>query len=362
MLARERFGLGWMSTASLILLGVLAFFVFRTLDLPAPNPFPWVTALLLGVLVHELGHASMGIAVGFRILRFASWPVEFRRAPSGWTVHPHVGFSGPLGMVAGYPVASGHFAVRTAAFTAAGPVASLLFAAAAHTDWAAAFQIPWWIDIDLVALVSLTLGVNSLFPYQRSDGALLLELLRGSAETTRLSAIFALRDASFTGIRPRDLDPGLIAAAATQPDSTAASLAGQAFHYNWLIENRRLEEAERVVLEVTSNSDANVESWRLECVWLYARFLGNLVEAKLWMDKAGEGSGSISRFKASAAVALLEGRFDDAERDAQLTLDESRKLDDLGLKLALEEAAQYLLRDVAAARISSNSSNDFGQS
>jgi hypothetical protein len=177
-------------------------------------------------------------------------------------------------------------------------------------------------------------------------------------ETRRHLSLAALGVASNQGQRPRDLDAHLIADAAAQPDSSRLSLIGQGFHYNWLLENQRLDEAEEALQRLNENTPSGNElwMWQLEFVWFYARFRQDLTKAKEWMERANRESTQRegnSYWKASAAMAFLEDRLDDSEVQARQARAACEPMTNLGLQLGMFEEIDALLNDVAAMRAGS---------
>jgi hypothetical protein len=310
---------------------------------------PAVIAYLLSVAVHETGHAIGGVIAGFKLLTFAVWPAKLYRHSNTWRVG-WMGSTGLGGFVAADPLEEQNFARRAFLLVAAGPAASALigtasaiFAANTRSDW------PSWAtaELNLFACWSLLIAVSTILPlrsrYAVNDGMRMGMLLRGGAETDRFRSILILAGRSYSGIRPRDLNPDLMRLASVPDDGSPDALAGRGMRYNWLLDAGRIEEADQVLASIATGNLPKLARtvWWCEVAWFEARFRGDLALARRWFDAAPALSrpawNRCARSKAQAAIAFLEQRWADAETAAREACKDCDQLADSGTAGAIRE-------------------------
>ena len=286
--------------------------------------------LLLGVVpvhvaLHELGHALMARAVGFRfeslqigrsVFQREGGRVRFRRGPP---VSP-----GILGMHFATPEGEKHLRARFVAWVAAGPITNFVLAAGCRAG-VALLPVPatlgaalaarllgagWWMGLFLGALNLLPLRFRSGF---ETDGLQLLTALSRSP-----TALFRLRYRTLAsqGVRPRDWK------------ATAASLLAaarrEAPHRDFLLlaalgvaadqgDRARCEEILAAAELAPLRSPILAFELGLQAAMLEA-FWGNPAQARARLASLPPGQLTMREYPrlAEAAVSLAEGRHEDA--------------------------------------------------
>lgn len=186
----------------------------------------WVELLIadmIAVTGHELGHATVGRALGMRVRAFSVGPFQwamrggkwqFQFQPSNllaWT-------GGSTGLV---PTQLTDSPTREVWMIAAGPGASLCVGLAALSAMLTAKGRPWasqWELLGFVALISLVAFVINLVPIRPeadySDGAQIYQLLTGSPWASVHRAFGAVSSSLVTPLRARDFDAQVLRRAA----------------------------------------------------------------------------------------------------------------------------------------------------
>lgn len=186
-------------------------------------------AFFLVLLVHELGHLVAGALVRFRIGMLGVGPVGLLRSGEGFRLRwLPVSQWGPFGVA--YPITPDQIRVRAAWCIAGGPIASLALALA--SAWVTgAFSLRGFSG--MVAVLSFAIVIATVQPFAGTgigiptDGARLLDLIRGSPNALAGAALLALEGATLAGNRPSSWDPALLelAARVTHPPAYVLSAA-----------------------------------------------------------------------------------------------------------------------------------------
>lgn len=137
------------------------------------------TSLLLAILVHEVGHALVGIANGWRIKYIAVFPVAYYPGAKRFRV-----WRNPVGDIGGavsIAVTPNNSSYRLAAFAAGGPVANLLLSTSLLAVTNVMPHRTMQNVLGSFAMVSLLLGVGNIIPWRsrkgfRSDGMVLAKI------------------------------------------------------------------------------------------------------------------------------------------------------------------------------------------
>jgi hypothetical protein len=297
--------------------------------------------LFAAVFVHELGHAIVGQMVGFKLHRFAAWPLCLDRFNGSWRLTRLSGLKGAFsGFVQAYPLTSRQLRMRVLAFSAAGPGISVVFGAtaalaAAHLEAGSADLAAFsgW-----VSLWSFLIAFVSVLPTRtrniRSDGRSLLELVGGKPGLLREYAIFSLISSNGE-LRPREWDKGLVELAldtsieVSPPLDLEATL--QFVRYQRSADLDDIDEA-RAALGSLLRQGLPHEGqlmWEWESAWFHAFSLKDIEGARkqqcvaAGMMQEGDfknASLQIDKWKVEAAIAALEGRFCDARLAASEAL------------------------------------------
>ena len=216
----------------------------------------FLVALWFSVILHEAGHAIAALVEGFRLLAFAVKPFKVYRTTERWRLG-WMGKSKLSGFVAAVPRSTVRLRQRMIIFIAGGPIASLL-AGGAILAFAVLTQrtLPAWLhtQLSMVGACSLFLGIVNSIPRANrqftTDGQRLRMLFRDSVESERYCTILLISAASHGGLRPREWDTNLTERLRGPADGSPDGRAAQAIRYNWLVDSRRIAEAEAVLQQV----------------------------------------------------------------------------------------------------------------
>ncbi|MEZ5401770.1 MAG: M50 family metallopeptidase [Bryobacteraceae bacterium] len=168
-----------------------------------------MAGLWLGVLVHELGHALAGAAVGFRMSRLAVFPFEYLR--SSKRSYFRLNFAVLGGFYMGIPTHVRHLRRRHMALTAAGPAFGFLFA---FLSWALLWRANGAADGFAYGVLAASIwfglvnNLLNLLPIQMSglrlDGRVLWGGMFRHREEEAALAVLACCSSLYSPLRPRD--------------------------------------------------------------------------------------------------------------------------------------------------------------
>jgi hypothetical protein len=355
--------------ASQLILGAafgMAMLRIASLD-DGPFYFLWQVffALYVYVALHEAGHAIAAIQQGFRLLTFSVWPIALYRRSGGWRLRWLQRIQA-LGFVAADPVSPNDLQRRMTIFIAGGPVATAITALVAALPLLVVREsLPkWGVDeLKLIALLSATSFVTGLIPSRGmlcvNDAARLQMLWRAGAESARFTCLMLLQSASRSGVRPRDLNPALIAQLPGPADGSIDWAAAQLFRFNFLCDSDRDQEAYPILQEVLVVVLAPTirEVLQLSDVVFVAAVNRDLATAREKMAAIPTRNRRDDAYqntlnRAQAGIAFLEGRLGDAESSARKALHHCNRLEDLGLVIVIRESIEQLLAEIATAKSS----------
>ena len=159
----------------------------RDWNLPAPHLGSWVFAVWIAgelplTALHELGHALLAKAVGFRLQAICIGPLTLWKNDLGrrqilWNWRALLGEGG---YIRGIPVSAEHVRSNMILVVLAGPLSTLLVSlalvsatmAVRGTSWAG-----WWEVLAALALLFLVSSVHNLIPMGLNDGGMLFSLI-----------------------------------------------------------------------------------------------------------------------------------------------------------------------------------------
>lgn len=241
---------------------------------------------------------------------------------------------------------------RLLLYIGAGPLTSLLSGVAAAVCAAYSQGLaPVWFRCALVAYsgFSMFMGILSSLPVAGgswlSDGVRMRMLWRDTPAAARSCCLFLLIGATMRGMRPKDLDPELMRVASSISDGSIEDLSAASHRYNWAVDSGRIEEARALLAWILERRQHLPEPsrpvWLCEAAWFEAAFRQDAAAARTWMEhpenrisRASAGA----RLKAQAAIAALEGRFEEAQELARQALRELERSPNIGIVDSNREA------------------------
>jgi hypothetical protein len=322
-----------------------------------------VATSIIATALHELGHAVGAVASGFKLLMFAVWPFKLIRKERSWTLR-WIGRTKLMGFVGVTPVGTHDLRRRLFLMVVAGPCASLLtgiatfvFVAQSSPSWprwivAGLWGISFWSLLGVLATM-----LPSSIQHFATDGQRLRMLFSPGPEAERFGSVLILAGESYSGTRPRGLNPDLIKLLPGPIDGSGDFLISQLIRYNWLLDTDRKEEAGAVLsslLDQELRSDVR-EVLQLQMAWFEGRFRQNLAEARRLVETTRirsrrEEGYQCTLLRAQAVIAFLEHRWDDAEKFGHEALHQCDRIADIGAATVIGEGIRQLLGDVLAAR------------
>ena len=189
------------------------------------------------IVVHECGHLLAGWLVGFRFSRIAIGPFCLKIEHGKLKVEARGRLTGAAGYAGMHVNKVRRLRHRLLVFTAGGPAANLLAAAAigAVLAYSPLGSLNNWVSLPaaLFAQISLIIGLVNLIPFSVgalfSDGARMAILYRSRPRARRWISVAALGDQTRQGVRPKQLKRTWLNAASSVHDGSVDDFAG-----NWL--------------------------------------------------------------------------------------------------------------------------------
>jgi hypothetical protein len=328
-------------------LDAIARWIHRSLDnVPPATGLLWLplapfAAALAVIIVHELGHAVVGVLAGFRLLSIQFGPLQIS-PPFHLKWKSKLRLPGASGMAVLLPTRIDGLRYRGVAMILGGPLANLLSAAVVILLMP---QMGWFTGL-FVGLSVLT-GVGNLVPFRKraltSDGKRILMLLRNGPQGERWLAILQLVADLRNGVEPEDLRLDFLTiATAVQDDSletaSAYGIAHAAAYYRHDdAEAARLLEVSLqhsgcqppMMREAIFSDAANFQAKRRRRADLAKHWLAELPQKPVMPELhvktesailAAEGDiqGALKKF--DEAVAIVEKSADPQRRDLTLRL------------------------------------------
>ena len=277
-------------------------------------------AIVLTTLIHELGHYGAGWASQMILRRFQVGPFQWAIRNGRWTFRLRLKdfYGGAIGMVT---PRLDNIRGREAFLILGGPVASLVFAAAATTAVLGAKGHSWepyWAFLSMCAGMGWASFVTNLIPMQSaarySDGAQLCQLMRGG-EWAQVHIAFAMVASSLvTSIRPRDFNVAILHRAAEFIKLGERGLLLRLFAAAHYFDTNRIPEAlasieaaEALYEEGAFEKDQDICA---EFLFINAFYKRDLGAAEMWWQRI-EALGQIDRdadyWRARTALFLLKG-------------------------------------------------------
>ncbi|MBN2003663.1 MAG: M50 family metallopeptidase [Anaerolineae bacterium] len=327
-------------------------------------------ALLIAILVHELGHVIGGKLAGYSFIMLTVGPFKWVREQGQvrWRWNTALNTFGGLSLMIP-PVAESE-PRRMGRYILGGPIASfclfifsILGLALIQTTQLHATPVNQaGFFLVVLAGIGLMTGVATLIPYSSSgfatDGEQYLDLMRGGHRAERRLLMLTLSACSFNGRRPREWDAALVARllelAEQRRDQIAAAAHHSAFYYYLdlgQIDRAGAELDRALALEEAYPAELRPGLW-LERAYFQARYRRDPEGAAESLKK---GSGGFveahTRARAEAAVALSQGDRQGALTAIDLALSRIDRSMDRGGAIAEKE---WLLELQTQARCLAN--------
>ncbi len=272
--------------------------------------------------IHEVGHATVGLACGMKLRMFLIGPFQWRIREGRWTFQ----FS-PKGLLlaggaTGIVPASAHLARwRYISMLTAGSLINLVTGSLALVI---ALRAPSHSPVQACGLLalfgawSLALALGNLLPFRTnscySDGASILQLLSGGAWADFQMAVAGIGSSQVTSLRPRDYDIVAIQRAAAGIRSGRQGLLLRLFALNYFLDCGKIREAEKALAEAERvyRETPSVIPGELLTIFVFANayIRRDAAAARAWWERMKSGSParlSLDYWRAGSALAWIEG-------------------------------------------------------
>jgi hypothetical protein len=274
--------------------------------------FPWLflAAFFLSIAIHELGHALVGVAAGFRFnsLRIA-W-LQFDR-PFRISFYRGKG-TGAGGWASLFPVKQDKLILRTIVMLVAGPGANLL------SVTGVVLALPYADHSFLSAFLiwSLILGLINLLPFRSraviSDGGRILMLLQNRARGERWVAMLKLLEELRSGVPYESLTPGFLAKATAIEDNSPDTVVAFALAYGAAFWQHKDDEAARLLETCLRHANLSSPTQRqglmTDAACFQARRRKRIDLAEQWLaDIPVKGEYPWMRLRGEAAILEAKG-------------------------------------------------------
>jgi len=278
-------------------------------------------------LVHEFGHASVGLALGMRLRSFVIGPFQWRVRDGRWRYkfEPKAILLGG-GSASVVPTIAEYHRWHDIAVAAGGPLANLItgglaliVAATARAD----SPVQAGGLLALFGAYSMVVVVSNSIPFRSksnfSDGAKILHFLRRSPWADLHWSISLAMSTQITPLRPRDYDIWAIRRAEGSFKRGELGLYARLYAFEYFLDCGRMSEAAGALreAEATYCQDVSDNSVELLCALVFgsAYVLRDAAAARRWwvrMEEKKPGSLNASYWRARCALCWIEGRVEEA--------------------------------------------------
>lgn len=278
----------------------------------------------LSILVHELGHLTLGWWNGFEIMMFGIdrwvWVRRGKRLQLCTTRQRYAG-----GFVHSVSNSLDRLERRLFMMILGGPLASfLLFSLGLipllFPGLVSENIVAWWILI--CSFWNLHLTIVNLLPlrigYLSLDGREMFNLAQNNLQGQRLAGFHRFNTCLKMGIRPRDIDETIVDRVLAIPERSADHVAGLFLAYQVALERGETGQAgtylDRALEMHSAYPEAFCGSLLLEGTYFEAHFRQRSDIARQWWEKITDKAliAPYALLRAEAALLLAEGRKDEA--------------------------------------------------
>jgi hypothetical protein len=314
---------------------------------------------------HEIGHAIVGVKVGFDFRMFVVGPFLWEKQNSTWRFRWNKDINKAGGLVLCLPKDTENLSRRFLLFAAGGPLASLLLSLIT-------ILIYWFFLKDLIGIeivnvslfliggMSFMIFIATSIPTKMggfySDGARVLRLIRGGDTAKFEILMMSIIANTSSGVRPKLLNMNQI----EEMDEIAIRLNEpfrvyiHSFLHHIALDNDDYEKAEKHLLDYIKVADEIPEGIR-NAVWLDATFFyayakKDLIEAEKYWHKF-KPSPILPKAQILATEAVLNFLKNDNENATSkliASLSEIPNMIDKGLGVALKDRIIHLQNEILA--------------
>lgn len=313
---------------------------------PGVSVWLLLPALWAAIAVHETGHLLAGKMVGMDGGGISVGPLVWMKSGKHWVVRWEAwrwagGFFKPLTVNA--PL------WRCAWMTAGGPLASVALAAVCASAWLRYGDGAWrWLGTP--SWISLFVAALSLVPFSTratgSDAGRLLRLVRRRGQARLWMAQLAMQAEEAHGVRPREWSAGLFECVlATDASAREYPVCQWWAYYRRLDEGEKENAAEHLEKALAASARAGAAERHglfLEAADACALIRKRAEAARKWRERACAVKKPESLHSVDAAIALCEGRYEEAAREyrAAQAYVARRRLDSGIIRYSKEERAE----------------------
>ena len=310
---------------------------------------PLLYLIILGT--HEIGHLLAGLWQGMRFVMLIVGPFGWHASVSGTRFEWNTNLALMGGLASTVPTKVGDSLRRQLlAVIAGGPIASLLLsifaialASVANPRFAAylVFVGATSFGIFLVTLIPARTGGFM------TDGSQIIDVLRGGRAANERAAIIQIYAESLGGVRPRDWDASAIEELSKCESTDPLRSAGRSLLMLSRAMDCRNDSDIMRYRKLLENGVDHFPSGFRQSIYVELAISEWLVgETEAVRENLEASKGGIveksRRLLAQAALAKLEGREADCQRDCQLTLKALEKASDAGMRKFTEDQLAIL--------------------
>ncbi len=289
----------------------------------------YLLSALVVIAIHEAGHVTAGLAVGFAFRKVRVGPFFLTR--SGGRLKFSYQLKSKLGGLTLMHVERiPRIRRRYLLYSFGGPLANFLTALlvglildlTASTYPAGTLRAP----LEFFVAYSLLIGTANLVPYLRrsgmfSDGGRLLGLLRSKPKTKRLLALLGLTALTSSGTRPRDLPQTWIARACAISDRSSDALGSFLLAYLNAFDRENPQETARYLelclqrIEIASPEIKKV--LLVEAAVFHAWFRNDAQKAEVWLARSKPGPAllPLNQIRLRICMSWVHNRYEEVVAD-----------------------------------------------
>jgi hypothetical protein len=250
------------------------------------------------VLLHELGHAITGLALGMKLRAFIVGPFQWRISDGKWGFKfSPAGFFSAGGATALVPTNPRQPASEKVCMIAAGPFVSVVTGVLGLCAAIAAPGQPWesaWLLLACFGVASVLVGVLNFVPFRSktsySDGAQIYQLLSGGAWADYHRALAVMGSTLVTPLRPRDYDIEAIKRAALHITQGSKGILLHLLASNYHLDRGEFHEAafyftQADLVRKNSGPDQVPPGWYTVFAFREAFLRHDAREARAWWER-----------------------------------------------------------------------------